>query len=99
HVVATTRLGPTQLAGSPQDHRFIAVDELPVEDALALLRSHQPGGRFRDPSDSAAARTLAEILDGFTLAIETAAIYLGRNAAPGAIQLYVDRLAVDALPS
>jgi hypothetical protein len=99
HVVATTRLGPTQLAGSPHDHCFIAVDELPVEDALALLRSHQPGGRFRDPSDTAAARTLAEVLDGFTLAIETAAIYLGRNVAPGAIQSYVDRLAVDALPS
>src|SRR5215213_3578415 len=33
HVIATTRLGPAQLPGSPHDHTFIAVDELPGDDA------------------------------------------------------------------
>lgn len=92
HVLATTRLGPQQLAGSPHDHTFVAVDQLPVADALALIRAHQPEARFASPSDEAAATELVALLDGFTLAVETAAIYLGRHAAEGAIEAYTNRL-------
>lgn len=92
HVVATTRLGPAQLGGSPHDHTFVAVDELPVDDALALIRAHQPDGRFDNADEDAAARELVKLLAGFTLAVETAAIYLGRHAAPMAIASYTQRL-------
>jgi tetratricopeptide (TPR) repeat protein len=92
HMLATTRLGPTQLGGSPHDHTFVAVDELPPDDALALIRSHQPSGRFETPDEEAAARDLVVLLSGFVLAVETAAIFLGRHAAPAAIGEYVTRL-------
>jgi hypothetical protein len=92
HVVATTRLGPAHLAGSPHDHTFVAVDELPREDALALIRSHQPDARFAAAEDEAAGRELVGLLGGFTLAVETAAIYLGRQRAAGAIVAYVESL-------
>lgn len=91
HLLATTRLGPAQLGGSPHDHTFVAVDELPAEDAFALVRAHQPGASFSH-GDAPAARELVAILDGFTLAVETAAIYLGRHAAPGVIEGYIERL-------
>jgi tetratricopeptide (TPR) repeat protein len=97
HMLATTRMGPMQLAGSPHDHTFIAVDELPSDDALALIRSHQPECRFTDEDEETAARELVKLLDGFTLAVETAAIYLGRRAGPGVIAAYVVRLNPDEL--
>ena len=84
HLLATTRLGPAQVTGSPHDHTFVAVDELPADDALALIRAHQPNARLTNADDEAAARQLVELLDGFTLAVETAAIYLGRHPAADA---------------
>ena len=92
HLLATTRLGPAQLAGSPHDHTFVAVDELPAGDALALIRAHQPDSCFASANDETAARELVKLLDGFTLAVETSAIYLGRHAGPGAIADYTKRL-------
>jgi hypothetical protein len=42
-IVATTRLGENELFGTHRDRSFLAVDELPPEDALALIESYQPG--------------------------------------------------------
>ena len=97
HLLATTRLGPAQVTGSPHDHTFVAVDELPADDALALIRAHQPNERFTNAGDEAAALELVELLDGFTLAVETAAIYLGRHPAADAISSYTERLRRDVL--
>jgi tetratricopeptide (TPR) repeat protein len=79
-VIATTRLAPRNIPGSAQAQTFIAVDELPEEDALALLRSHQPEGRFPNQEEDGRAREIVRLLEGFTLAVETAGIYLGRYA-------------------
>jgi tetratricopeptide (TPR) repeat protein len=98
-LIATTRLAPGALPGSAQDQTFIAVDELPGEDALALLRSHQPEGRFPDQAEDDEAGTIARLLEGFTLAVETAAIYLGRNASPDACRSFRARLQADLLAS
>lgn len=92
HVLATTRFGPSQIAGSPHDHVFISVDELPEDDAIALIRAHQPEMRFAAPEDEAAAHDLVALLGCFTLAVETAAIYLGRHSSAGAIHAYLERL-------
>jgi len=92
HVLATTRMGPMQIPGSSHEHSFIAVDELPPDDALALIRSHQPDARFKNEDDRAAAQELVKLLDGFTLAVETAAIYLERHYSPGIIADYTSRL-------
>jgi len=77
-IIATTRLAPRNIPGSAQAQTFIAVDELPGEDALALLRSHQPHGRFQNQEEDDHAREIVRLLEGFTLAVETAGIYLGR---------------------
>jgi tetratricopeptide (TPR) repeat protein len=91
-LIATTRMAPRNIPGSAQTQTFIAVDELPEEDALALLRSHQPHGRFPSQEEDDQAREIVRLLEGFTLAIETAGIYLGRYAAPSAIARYTQRL-------
>lgn len=96
-LMATTRLAPASIPGSPQDLTFIAVDELPKEDALALMRSHQPEGRFASSDEDNEARQIVRLLCGFTLAVETAAIYLGRHPAPDACRLFHERLSPDLL--
>ncbi len=96
-LIATTRLAPASIPGSPQDLTFIAVDELPEEDALALMRSHQPEGRFASQDEENEARLIVRLLRGFTLAVETAAIYLGRHPAPDACRSFRERLSPDLL--
>jgi tetratricopeptide (TPR) repeat protein len=96
-LIATTRLAPASIPGSPQDLTFIAVDELPEEDGLALMRSHQPEGRFASQDEDNEARLIVRLLRGFTLAVETAAIYLGRHPAPDACRLFRERLSPDLL--
>jgi tetratricopeptide (TPR) repeat protein len=96
-LIATTRLAPASIPGSPQDLTFIAVDELPEEDALALMRSHQPEGRFASQDEDNGARQIIQLLRGFTLAVETAAIYLGRHPAPDACRSFRERLSPDLL--
>src|ERR1039458_7862490 len=46
HVLATTRLGENELHGAHRDRSFLAIDELPPDDALALIESYQPDGRL-----------------------------------------------------
>ena len=96
-VIATTRLAPHAIPGSAQEQTFIAVDELPEEDALALMHSHQPEGRFASQREDDEARAIVRLLRGFTLAVETAAIYLGRDAAPDACRRFRERLSPDLL--
>jgi tetratricopeptide (TPR) repeat protein len=92
HVLTTTRLGQAQIGGSAHGHAFIAVDELPADDALALFRAHQPQRSFASTDEERAARELVALLGGFTLAVETAAIYIGRHISPGAFDAYIDQL-------
>jgi tetratricopeptide (TPR) repeat protein len=94
-LIATTRLAPTAIPGSAQDLTFIAVDEMPEEDALALMRSHQPEGRFASQDEENEARRIVQLLRGFTLAVETAAIYLGRHPEPQACLLFREHLSPD----
>lgn len=96
-LIATTRLSPTSIPGSAQDLIFIAVDELPEEDALALMRSHQPTGHFSSSEEEFEALRIVKLLRGFTLAVETAAIYLGRHSAPDACRQFRERLSPDLL--
>ena len=78
HVLATTRLGEQELFGRHKDRAFLPVDELPEADALALIESYQqPGGAFRNDAEREAAREIVRLLGCFTLAVETAAVYLG----------------------
>ncbi len=82
-VVATTREGPDKFPASrKQSLAFIPVDALSEDDAARLIEDHQieTDGKWPAASavaDAAAARALARELGGFTLAVESVAIYLG----------------------
>jgi len=55
HVLATTRLGENELGGTHRDRAFLPLDELPGDEALALMESYQPGGAI-SPRDGAGGR-------------------------------------------
>jgi tetratricopeptide (TPR) repeat protein len=78
HVIATTRLGQDKVDDDP-DLRFVTLHELPEDEAMDLLEKWLPEGSFSEPSEREAARGVARLLGGFTLAIEAAAIHLSRN--------------------
>jgi tetratricopeptide (TPR) repeat protein len=80
HVIATTRLGETELHGKQKDRVFLPVDELPEADALEIIKSYQPGNAFANDTEREAARKLVNVLGHFTLAVEAAAVYLGQFA-------------------
>jgi tetratricopeptide (TPR) repeat protein len=88
HLAVTTRLGVGDLgtAGTRGSVAMIEVGRLATEDAVALIREHQPARdparlhtEFSSPAEQDAARHLVDLLDGYTLAVEQAAIYLGSS--------------------
>jgi tetratricopeptide (TPR) repeat protein len=79
HVVATTRLGNREISNLVGNLSFLPVDEMPAPDAVDLIESYQPDGRFRNADERRAAEEIVRLLGGFTLAVETTALYLGQN--------------------
>lgn len=65
-VIVTTRLDPDEL-GDRDELAPVAVDDLPPEDGLAMLR---PKAGFADEGDEAAAREIVTRLGGMTLALD-----------------------------
>jgi tetratricopeptide (TPR) repeat protein len=98
-IMATTRLGPERLAMSRKQLATVPVDSLDEDDALTLIRDHQPGQRFPDSAEESAARELVSELGGFTLAVEQAAVFLGLNAPDQTPSGLLKRLRQDGLPS
>ena len=84
HVAVTTRLGTEDFAGSSRLEQ-IHLQGLSIRESVSLLQAFQPssGGEhradFRSEDDRAAAEELAELLDGFTLAVEQAGVYLSTH--------------------
>ena len=99
HVVATTRLGENELSGRSPDRRFVAIDELPPDDALALIEEYQPNGLFPSEAERQAARGIVTLLGGFTLAVEAAAVYLGQYASEVACSAFLARIKKEGLNS
>ena len=75
--LVTTQFGPGDLPDL-DPRAFVPLDELPQEDAVALLERYQPGERFADADERKAAHSIARLLGGFTLAVESAAVFLGQ---------------------
>jgi hypothetical protein len=97
HVIATTRMGENDLFGSHKDRAFLPVDELPEEDAIALIERYQPEGEFPDDAAREAAREIVGLLGRFTLAVETAAVFLGQFADDVNCADFRDRLKKEGL--
>ena len=97
HVLATTRLGPKELSPDDVRHRLLAVDELPADDALRLIESYQPQGRFASDDERAAAREIVTLLQGFTLAVEVVAVHLAERGGQLTCAALRDRLEAEGL--
>ena len=97
HVLATTRLGPEQLSPDDARHRLLPVDELPEDDALRLIASYQPQGRFASDDERAAAREIVTLLQGFTLAVEVVAVHLAERGGRLTCEALRDRLKAESL--
>ena len=78
HIIATSRLAENDLFGRHRDRTFLAVDELPEANALQLIETYQPGGKFSSDAERDAAREIVRLLGRITLAVETAAVFLGQ---------------------
>jgi len=92
HVLATTRCGAEDFGNDPEHLTVLSVDELPEDDALRLIESYQPSGRFQTSQDRAAALALVKLLGGFTLAVEVVAVYLGERAGHVTCAAFLERL-------
>ena len=74
----TTREADADFTRAGADIRPLELDRLPDDQAVDLIRLHQPDRAFAAPEQEAAAREIVRELNGLTLAVETAAIYLGQ---------------------
>jgi tetratricopeptide (TPR) repeat protein len=79
-ILVTTRLGENELGGDDTTQTFLTIDELPFDDALSLMESYQPGGRFKNEEEKGKAGEVVRFLGCFTLAVEVAALYLHEKA-------------------
>jgi uncharacterized protein YfdQ (DUF2303 family) len=91
HFLATTRLGEPDFPSGKGRLGFLALGGLTHLEGMALIRDHQPRRAeglpdFADEKQESAAADLVALLDGFTLALEQVAIYLGIHpeTSPGA---------------
>jgi tetratricopeptide (TPR) repeat protein len=97
HVIATTRLGENDLFARHQDRAFLPVDEMLEADALDLIESYQPGGRFSSPTEREAGHEIVQLLGRFTLAVEIAAVFLGQFAGDVSCGNFLERLKTEGL--
>ena len=97
NVIATTRLGENELFGRQPDRAFVPVDELSEDSALELIESYQPGSKFSDAAERDAGAEIVRLLGRFTLAVETAAVFLGQFAGEVTCVGFRDRLQTEGL--
>ncbi len=97
HVLATTRSGAEDFGNDPECLTVLSIDELPDDDALRLIESYQPGGRFPNPQEREAALELVKLLGGFTLAVEVVAVHLGERAGRVTCAAFLERMKKEGL--
>ena len=77
-VLYSTRLAPDEFTQAGATIRPLGLERLLENQAVDLTRRYQPGRAFASPEHEAAAREIVRELSGLTLAVETAAVYLGQ---------------------
>ena len=92
HVLVTTRSTVDDFGNDPEHLSVLSIDELPDEDALRLIESYQPDGRFPTEQERAVALALVELLGGFTLAVEVVAVHLGERAGRVTCAGFLERM-------
>lgn len=76
-IIVTSQLGPAEAPDIERD-AWLPLDRLSDEDAFRVLERLQPTGSFPDSSAEQVARNIGSSLDGFTMAVECAGIFLAR---------------------
>lgn len=94
-VVASSRLGDSDFPSAHRTMAFQIIDGLVPEDGVALIREHQPPRAdglpdFSSPAEDAAALSIVNELDGYTLSVEQIAVYLGLPGAPSVTEALVE---------
>ncbi len=92
HGLVTTRLAETDLHGGHAERMFIPIGELSDADALSVIEQYQPGAKLTDPAQYAAAKEIVRLLGGYTLAVESAAAFLGHYAGDVSCPAFLARL-------
>lgn len=90
-------LGESDLYGRHKDRAFLPVDELPEADAIQLIETYQPNRALSSDSEREAARAIVNLLGRFTLAVESAAVYLGQFSEDVTCAGFLDRLKKEGL--
>jgi tetratricopeptide (TPR) repeat protein len=99
HVLATTRSGAEDFGNDPERLTVLSIDELPDDDALRLIESYQPHGRFPTSQERDAALALVKLLGGFTLAIEVVAMHLLECAGRVTCAAFLERMKKEGIGS
>jgi tetratricopeptide (TPR) repeat protein len=97
HILATTRSGTEEFGNDPECLTVLSIDELPEDDALRLIESYQPYGRFPSSQERQAALELVKLLGGFTLAVEVVAVHLGERAGRVTCAAFLQRMKKEGL--
>ncbi len=101
-LIATTRLDPKRMDPLGKQIGTVIVDSLDPDNAHAVDRGSSARRQVSKAQDETDAKLIVRELDGFTLAIEQVAVFLGLSAqtsqpiSPGD---YLKRLEADGLPS
>jgi tetratricopeptide (TPR) repeat protein len=96
-IIATTRLGEYELLGCRNDREFLTLNNLSEEESLTLIERYQSGGKFPDEVSRDIAKDIVRLLGGFTLAVETATVFLGQCAKNASCTAFHDRLKGEGL--
>lgn len=91
-VVVTTRLPAVDLAQAGAQFEKIEIGYLDKGEAVDLIRMYQYGGTFASASDHQNALAICDLLGGYTLAVETAAVFLGQNDPRAAAAQFAVRI-------
>jgi tetratricopeptide (TPR) repeat protein len=78
HLLATTRSAPSGVGAVNNSIAWLALGELPTEDAVELLRNYRA---FDSNEDGVAAEEIVRRLGGFALAVELVAAFLSQNSS------------------
>lgn len=77
-IIVTTRLDPGEF-GSVSKFSLVEVPTLSEEESLTLIKDFQKDNRLTNTVEEQASREIVRLLDGYTLAIEIVAAYLGNS--------------------
>ncbi len=97
HLIVTTRLGEKELPDIKDKKCFIPMDVLDETDALALIETYQKNGIFPNKEEREGAREIVRLLDSFTLAVESAAVYLNQTGWQITCKAFLHRLRTEGI--